>query len=69
MPTTLSASSRDPSISEFSRGDESAHCSKDALQNDLEVIYEVCKYGLIYKAILISLTKCNEFYCRVSCAL
>lgn len=47
MPTTLLASSRDPSISEFFSRDESAHCSKDALQNDLEVIYEVCKYGLI----------------------
>lgn len=46
MPTTLLASS-DPSISEFFAKDESAHCSKDALQNDLEVIYEVCKYGLI----------------------
>lgn len=40
-PTTLLASSRDPSISEFFARDESAHCSKDALQNDLEVIYEV----------------------------
>lgn len=25
----------------------SARCSKDALQNDLDVIYEACKYGLI----------------------
>lgn len=47
MPTTLLASSR-PWISEFFfTRDESAHCSKDALQNDLEVIYEICKYGLI----------------------
>lgn len=27
--------------------DVSTRCSKDALQNDLEVIYEACKYGLI----------------------